>query len=142
MRISDWSSDVCSSDLEDFACTGPARRTGRDAPPAPAGHARPRGRGARGAGGVGGPGVRRQHAGTSGRRRQLRLLELPEERGGGNRRAARAVHGGLGPGHIDPRQGARKRVVWGKGVSVGVEFGGRGIRKKKKKQTGQEEKYN
>src|SRR3546814_11691059 len=86
MRISDWSSDVCSSDL-DRAADGAVRADGLD---------------------------RLDLAGRL-RRGGLGLTDHAARERGGGRDAARA----------------RKSVVLGKSVSVGVDLGGRRIRKKK-----------
>src|SRR3546814_12580064 len=111
MRISDWSSDVCSSDLgaDRTAQVGyPPRGTrgegvGTDRP---AGHGQEQPRAA--AGGRDGNGPRRPdriRGRAQGTRRRL------EQR----------------------RRQDRKSVVWGKGGTVRVDLGGRGLNKKKKK---------
>src|SRR3546814_15583299 len=109
MRISDWSSDVCSSDLGDArgrrgaGVEGEARRRGD--------RARARG----GGGGAGGP--RRAP------RAQSRLCPGPQ----------RLAEGGPGRASGGRRRRAeRKSVVAGKGGSVRVDLGGRRTHKKKK----------
>src|SRR3546814_14881209 len=125
MRISDWSSDVCSSDL--------------DQPP------RPRPRSA----------ADRHHLGPHGRRGQPRdpgqagtdeaaagLSLLVRRRLQGHEGICRLCGGGAAAGgdlHLsDPclavRQLDRKSVVEGKSVSVRVDLGCRRIIKKKKKE--------
>src|SRR3546814_19836736 len=102
MRISDWSSDVCSSDL----AAGEVRRGGLD----------------------------RQES----RPRLLRLLQRdarPDTIGRATRRpgyitAARIRTSRRRRSRISP-SGDRKRVVYGKGVSVLVDLGGGRIIKKK-----------
>src|SRR3546814_12881673 len=93
MRISDWSSDVCSSDLP------PPLKDTQSALLCAAAH--------------------RHSRATSGGADGLGDVALP----------ARQILS------RDPRlRGDRKRVVWGKRVSVRVNLGGRRIIKKKKRQ--------
>src|SRR3546814_20533831 len=104
MRISDWSSDVCSSDLSAItdAGTALARRLAHDP-------ARLRARGA-------------DHAG-----RQLHPDRQPRQPDRGRARRERRREARL-PG------ADRKSVVCGKSVSVRVDLGGARQLKKKKKQ--------
>src|SRR3546814_18601867 len=106
MRISDWSSDVCSSDLvgrppEPIRAVAPSEPQGQGSPERP--HGRPRDA----PDGDGGPARGRP--------------QDDSERG-------RARGGPHAPGRPD-----RQRVVEGKSVSVRVDIGGRRIIKKKKK---------
>src|SRR3546814_19627538 len=109
MRISDWSSDVCSSDLETIvgACRVPRAPTPEQTP---ALHPTfPDKREARRSGIQ----SKRTAAGTSFRRRGDGFGSWP-----------------LRPGSPPPSD--RTSVVYGKGVSVRVDPGGRRILKKKK----------
>src|SRR3546814_17036042 len=117
MRISDWSSDVCSSDLYGGSPVRPCRRggTGR-------GGLRRGREGARGGGGAGG-GRRARHglcdAARDGRgvagdelgRSAPDAARRPRARAGANTRRAAG-------------EGGRQNVVEGKTVSVRVESGG------------------
>src|SRR3546814_16932433 len=112
MRISDWSSDVCSSDLK---CGEQRRRAHRPvgAPPL----ARPAGRLAS-----------RFEAGRAGPARRDQAARSAAA-GGGDFRPWQYRDGG--PRH-QARRVDRKSVVWGKSVSVMVDLGGgRSIKKKK-----------
>src|SRR3546814_17579877 len=110
MRISDWSSDVCSSDLVAVRGAGPGRsRPGAD-------------RLARRGPGLGShPGARRR-AGHGATAHGIAGVRGPT---GGRDRAARRRRGA---GSRD-----RKSVVEGKRVAVRVDLGGRRSLKKKKK---------
>src|SRR3546814_13350489 len=112
MRISDWSSDVCSSDLRLQPDARPDRAAeGRPAPGAG---------GARRAPGERAGGARRGRAGEP---HEGRIRRHP---------LARAAHAA----HPDPGLGLeRKSAVWGTSVSVRVDLGGRRIIKKKKETT-------
>src|SRR3546814_18034504 len=107
MRISDWSSDVCSSDLE--GDEGRARRDGCRFRP-----------------------LRARTVRRGGRCARLCLSRRDYEHGGGLssrvRGAAASAHGRERPCGA----GARKSVVEGKSVSVRVDLGGRRSLKKKK----------
>src|SRR3546814_15228792 len=105
MRISDWSSDVCSSDLKRL---------------------RPRDHRST-ALGVVTTGLRRRRVERVGA--VERVVEAAPARIGGVERETR-----VGGGHDQRRPRARKSVVSGKSVSVRVDFGGRRIINKKKKQ--------
>src|SRR3546814_13594555 len=103
MRISDWSSDVCSSDLRE----GPLR-LGLHLQPAPPDQADDP------------PRRRAQALGRPGRfYASLDALT----RG--------ALGGGAGEGCRRPQQGDRKSAVQGKSVSVRVDLVGSGLMKKK-----------
>src|SRR3546814_17928199 len=108
MRISDWSSDVCSSDL------GPLARSGLAGPGCPRKLA---GQGDRSAA----AGARRRCPGTGDGPRPW----LPAGGGPADRRLT-------GAGRAAPD---RKSVVSGKSVSVRVDLGGRRVLKKKKSNT-------
>src|SRR3546814_11951967 len=112
MRISDWSSDVCSSDL--------GRAHAAPPPPAPPRHRPPRSSPAppcrRRRRAVGGYGGRRRRSGSCWAWGIGSFPPLPCQRGK------------RGPGPPD-----RKSVVEGKSVSVRVDLVGRRIIKKKKK---------
>src|SRR3546814_14858676 len=102
MRISDWSSDVCSSDLQRRSGPRPQQR-----------------RGARGDGSAVGDDP------AGGLLLRVDRHRAPGEGGGrADQRRARAR------GHL--RLSDRKSVVEGKSVSVRVDLGGRRIIKKKK----------
>src|SRR3546814_14000388 len=121
MRISDWSSDVCSSDLK-VAVAGDRLfdqhlelRVGEEVAPRDVGRPLAERHAARELGRIVGGGRQRRalvlgrHVDASGERRR---------RGGGDQ----VTHG-----RVD-----RKSVGWGKGVAVRVELGGRRVIKKKK----------
>src|SRR3546814_19115357 len=115
MRISDWSSDVCSSDLRDHA---------RDRRPARAKRrricARPGGAGPRTE-----PCRTRHFFGNVVRALQLQKLAPPHEKAAEHRPT----------GELRPRRECRrdrKRGVWGKGVLVRVGLGGGRTGKKEK----------
>src|SRR3546814_19093288 len=114
MRISDWSSDVCSSDLAQHAF----RRVHGDA--------RRGGRAARFLGVLRGTGV----VGDRSRRRRARAAPAGGERAlCADRRVCRP-------------SGARKSVVSGKSESVRADIGGRGILEKKKNKNESSSKTN
>src|SRR3546814_14946027 len=108
MRISDWSSDVCSSDLHDL----PQRLTGRLAY-----HRRDSCRVVR-------PGARTAHTAVSRRYGELCFHQF----GGVTNPDG---HTGMSILVVQP---VRKSVVWGKSVSVRVDLGGRGFINTQKKQ--------
>src|SRR3546814_17879685 len=107
MRISDWSSDVCSSDL-----TVGLAEVGRDL-----GHE-----------------LVRRDPGRSGQPGFLPDRAADRLGGGGGRGQPGAVVADVEVGLVQrPRfDRERKRVVWGKSVSVSGSIGGRRIRKKTK----------
>src|SRR3546814_18915805 len=111
MRISDWSSDVCSSDLLRGEVRG-----GRQA--------EPRGLYPRAGAGPAGLRLRPRQQGRS----ERRWIAACAKRLRVSRRAR------LGPRARRLGSPARKSVVWGKRVSVRVDLGGRRIIKKKNKQ--------
>src|SRR3546814_16362786 len=100
MRISDWSSDVCSSDLSvaprlhQYRAGGPAARPARTAPAAETGNA---------------------------------YSPAPAYR---RRRPAAAPHTATGARAVAYLRADRKSVVSGKSVSVSVDLGGRRIMNK------------
>src|SRR3546814_11290169 len=108
MRISDWSSDVCSSDL----ASGPAHhpRACRYARPASAGRRPSRMTAA----------LRRRSRCTLQRRACGEVERIEDARDGAHRRIVLVQD--------------RKSVVWGKSVSVRDDPGGRLILKKKHKE--------
>src|SRR3546814_16327828 len=109
MRISDWSSDVCSSDLIGHGLHQDLRDVGPD-------HVEVAQRRLGGAG----------QALAIGLRRRLDLGVLGGEGG-------RGAEGDRPEGERqDVSHGDRKSVVWGKSVSVRLDLGGRRIIKKKK----------
>src|SRR3546814_11580499 len=127
MRISDWSSDVCSSDLERLAgriqtCTGGGQF----------GFRFPRSR-------IVAP--RRLHGGLQWLRGQRNRSRWGgNDRGvlkdgvGGLRGNSHGRHGDERSGRCESQKhGERKSVVEGKGLSVSVDIGGCRIIKKKKK---------
>src|SRR3546814_15847043 len=130
MRISDWSSDVCSSDLGAF-CVQAARASARGSsssvlfmPGTPCGGMLPtRGRAGRGcsAGGRGDGGHQQQQ-------RRAQRHAVHGERG-------EAVRLDVAQQPFDRDEGGedRKSVVSGRSGSVRVDLGGRRILKKKKK---------
>src|SRR3546814_14331739 len=106
MRISDWSSDVCSSDLP---CPYPSpARPARKSP------ARADGRRWRGTGGCPHVPEARPSERRCGR-------PVPRDNSGGRKRRPPAAE----------YRRVGKHVVWGKSVSVRVDFGGRRIIKNK-----------
>src|SRR3546814_11184812 len=105
MRISDWSSDVCSSDLDSYAKRqSPRKRAFRVCPAPLQAHLR-----------------EGRRAGRNPQARVLREADPGAQVQGRRRREA------SGAPHLD-----RKSVVEGKSVSVRVDLGGRRIIKKKK----------
>src|SRR3546814_12857262 len=111
MRISDWSSDVCSSDLGAQGGNSAAQVQG-----------------------VPTSGWRQPLPAHSTQRLQALVVSLPT-----GRRRAGVLHRGVpkshaGGGPCRTRSGDRKSVVEGKRVSVRVDLGGRRIIKKKKRQ--------
>src|SRR3546814_6577012 len=104
MRISDWSSDVCSSDLRAGSFVGPSTR---------------------------GPRRERMLARPGGFRRALSGHRPARWRIAGRRGGALFLPVRTDPQH-HPED--RKSVVKGKSVSVRLDLGGRRIIKKKKKQ--------
>src|SRR3546814_16076973 len=134
MRISDWSSDVCSSDLR---AKWPHRRGSRTRRNSSGGQY---GQGAstedadRRAARQRGDGQRMRQEGRSGEQRRRRNGEgrrapLAERHDGDQRSHREEQHP---DGDRRDQRGARKRVVWGKSVTVGVKRGGRRKIKKKK----------
>src|SRR3546814_14633006 len=110
MRISDWSSDVCSSDLGRWRRPAPSRQaTGRDRR-------------------NGGRRRKRRLAPQTGRIKGTEMSEVT------NKRALLSVSDKNGLVELGRELGRdRKSVVQGKSVSVRVDLGGRRINKKKKK---------
>src|SRR3546814_12835544 len=109
MRISDWSSDVCSSDLPRYRRPGAGQERGRR-------RARRRYRGRRGVPGRGrDDGLSLDHAAFGDR----------------HARRGRPVAGRPGGARRGPYPRDRKSLVEGKGVSVRVAIGGSRIIKKK-----------
>src|SRR3546814_21184371 len=104
MRISDWSSDVCSSDLLATGSGSPGTPTGQPSPAAPSVDDR-------------------QH---DARRVVLRVMDCVNRRDTG--RFVEIIAARIEIALI----GDRKSVVSGKSVSVRVDLGGRRIIKKKK----------
>src|SRR3546814_15292765 len=109
MRISDWSSDVCSSDLD---CQEPHRDIGRLEKPFDVDH-------------------RREPDAVLPQRMELEHQSLIEKAGVGGESEVGAAGNGIN-GFAEGAQD-RKSVVQGKSVSVRVDIGGRRIIKKKKK---------
>src|SRR3546814_16632306 len=113
MRISDWSSDVCSSDLDDVRLIGaqPHQCLGRAA-------------------------ERRLVVGEGGAQRSDHLggESRPKVDHFGNRAAAAVEFDPVGGDSMDPVgvDGDRKSVVWVKSCAVRVALGGRRIIKNKK----------
>src|SRR3546814_17284267 len=129
MRISDWSSDVCSSDLADLQAnrrSGRTRRTrGDDREP-------------RGCDDFGRPAccAGARCAGQGQLRTRAHALRSESDgpcrpRGGATRLCSRGR---------DSRRRDRKSGVWGRSVVVRVERGVRSIIKKKKKKTATQKK--
>src|SRR3546814_21014101 len=120
MRISDWSSDVCSSDLVDdlLLAAGNGLRRHLDAEVAARHHY----------------GVRQGNELRQAVERR-RLLDLGHDGGAVADQAARLgqVLRPLDEGEGDPVDTDRKSVVWGKSVSVSVDLGGRRIIKQTNK---------
>src|SRR3546814_12053291 len=118
MRISDWSSDVCSSDLREFTSIVRNRGDLGGAWAYAVRFRRPwRRSSARGAVAAS---RRHLHAGSRGDG------DIHRESGSRPQRPR-------GPSAVSDRFGGdRESVVWGKGVSVRVDPGGRGFIKKKK----------
>src|SRR3546814_19897822 len=113
MRISDWSSDVCSSDLRKRA---PAHESERSSAAAPAA-ARPDRRAAWPATGLG---------------RRDRDSLLPPSRSGDRNGYDGCSSSARNSGQAAPDRQDRQRVVWGKSVSVRVDIGGHRIIKQQK----------
>src|SRR3546814_18833155 len=112
MRISDWSSDVCSSDLEEAdADGGPAPRTDVLAEQRHCQHGHHEGRREQDGGGFG----------------ELQVLQGGEVGAGGAEEKERAQH---------PQAGtlARQSVGEGKEVAERLNLGGRGVLKQNKTQ--------
>src|SRR3546814_20084557 len=111
MRIIDWSSDMCSSDLPARSDPAARSRVRNDAALSP----------------------RREHQALS--------IALPDgriyARGSARARTGAAAPARRGARRPDTRRSAdreaRKRVVYGKGVSVRVDIGGGGIITQKKR---------
>src|SRR3546814_18722727 len=105
MRISDWSSDVCSSDLLVVERLGAVRD--REVP----------------------------ERAVVGQLAQVFAAGRPHVYGGCHHALGRPVDLVDRPAHPLGRSGDRKSVVQGKGVSVRVDLGGRGFLTKKQKYT-------
>src|SRR3546814_11509375 len=106
MRISDWSSDVCSSDLNFLGCRGPAPSSRSGAPKLSAYI----------------PSIRSVSSSVSASNSLSRA-----------RRAAPLILGEEFAQELDLGGRDRKSVVTGKSVAVRVDLGGTRIIKKKKK---------
>src|SRR3546814_17280668 len=110
MRISDWSSDVCSSDLSAYAPVRAFSSAGQGSAPA--------------------------DAALQQKRRMSRRtpLKRPPHRRRPRPRTVDRIGGPVERQRREAVAGAdRKSVVWGKSVSVRVALGGRRMIKKKKK---------
>src|SRR3546814_12026076 len=125
MRISDWSSDVCSSDLDPSGGVrlSPALRVGDDhwprpsCPPTTA--------------------MESSRSMASPNRCQSNCSAQPRTDSRTNPtlsvRSTASAKPTSSPGCTNTPEVDRKSVVWGKSVSVRVDLGGRSISKKKKK---------
>src|SRR3546814_13928261 len=123
MRISDWSSDVCSSDLADRAHLG-EHPCGIDEHPAGAENERFDDEG-------GGFAIRFLGGAGGFERVERGLFHAFVREGDGVDVEQQGLPGTVVDDALADRQD-RKRVVWGKSVSVRVDIGGRGSSKKKK----------
>src|SRR3546814_19270725 len=138
MRISDWSSDVCSSDLggasHGIADGKRYRSESQGSPEHPRHHQVPRPRSLRRTSRAAQP------LGSASRTRQI-FRPRPRLSGLGQHRAQRPAYVGGGKAETRPiqttteeRRGGRKRVGQGKGGEVRVDLGGSRINTKKKKE--------